>query len=143
MSAQPYPTRVTRRFMTLESGTWGVLSTTNTAFVSPLLLAHGARPHAFGSYNSAVNPFGPSLRGIEFARDQLDRAAIVARTNLAQRASATLAAERLGVDAADTVVAGDSIWDLLAAHRAHALGVGLLSGEYGRAELAVAGLSRL
>lgn len=101
MSAQPYSTRVTRRFMTLESGAWGVLSTTNTAFVSPLLLAHGANPLAFGYYNSAMNPFRLSPRGIECARDQLDRAAIVARTN------ATLAAERPCVDTADTVAAGD------------------------------------
>ena len=49
------------------------------------------------------------------------------------------AAERLGVDAADAVVVGDSVWDLLAARRARALGVGLLSGGYGRAELEVAG----
>ena len=41
----------------------------------------------------------------------------------------------LGVDAADTVVVGDSVWDLLAARRARALGVGLLSGGYGREEL--------
>jgi len=41
------------------------------------------------------------------------------------------AAERLGVDIADTVVVGDSVWDLLAARRARALGVGLLSGGYG------------
>ncbi|HEX5165289.1 MAG TPA: HAD-IA family hydrolase, partial [Thermomicrobiales bacterium] len=49
------------------------------------------------------------------------------------------AADRLGVAAADTVVVGDSVWDLLAARRARALGVGLLSGGYGRAELEVAG----
>jgi len=41
----------------------------------------------------------------------------------------------LGVDPADTVVVGDSVWDLLAARRARALGVGLLSGGYGREEL--------
>ena len=34
------------------------------------------------------------------------------------------AAERLGADMADAVVVGDSIWDLLAARRARALGVG-------------------
>src|SRR4029450_5075053 len=42
------------------------------------------------------------------------------------------AAERLGADMADAVVVGDSIWDLLAARRARALGVGLLSGRSGR-----------
>jgi HAD superfamily hydrolase (TIGR01509 family) len=45
------------------------------------------------------------------------------------------AAARLGVDARATVVIGDSIWDLLAASRAGALGVGLLCGGYGRDEL--------
>jgi phosphoglycolate phosphatase-like HAD superfamily hydrolase len=49
------------------------------------------------------------------------------------------AADRLGVDIANSIVVGDSVWDLLAARRARALGVGLLSGGYGRAELEVAG----
>jgi HAD superfamily hydrolase (TIGR01509 family) len=40
------------------------------------------------------------------------------------------AAERLGVSIEHSVVVGDSIWDLLAARRARALGVGLLSGEF-------------
>ena len=38
------------------------------------------------------------------------------------------AAERLGVTISDSVVVGDSVWDLLAARRARALSVGLLSG---------------
>ena len=54
-----------------------------------------------------------------------------------------VAAERLGVDVADTVVVGDSVWDLLAARRARALGVGLLSGGYGREELERAGAYRV
>ena len=45
------------------------------------------------------------------------------------------AAERLGVDITTACVVGDSIWDMLAARRAHALGIGLLSGGYGREEL--------
>jgi HAD superfamily hydrolase (TIGR01549 family) len=49
------------------------------------------------------------------------------------------AADRLGVDIANSIVVGDSVWDLLATRRARALGVGLLSGGYGRAELEVAG----
>jgi HAD superfamily hydrolase (TIGR01549 family) len=53
------------------------------------------------------------------------------------------AADRLGADVADTVVVGDSIWDLLAARRARALGVGLLSGGYGREELERAGAYRV
>jgi HAD superfamily hydrolase (TIGR01509 family) len=53
------------------------------------------------------------------------------------------AAERLGADVTDAVVVGDSIWDLLAARRARALGVGLLSGGYGREELERAGAYRV
>ena len=53
------------------------------------------------------------------------------------------AAEKLGVDITNSVVIGDSIWDLLAARRARALGVGLLSGGYGREELERAGAYRV
>jgi HAD superfamily hydrolase (TIGR01549 family) len=53
------------------------------------------------------------------------------------------AAEQLGVDIADSVVVGDSVWDLLAARRARALGVGLLSGGYGKDELEGAGAYRV
>ena len=53
------------------------------------------------------------------------------------------AAEKLGVACSDSVVVGDSIWDLLAARRARALGVGMLSGGYGREELERAGAYRV
>jgi phosphoglycolate phosphatase-like HAD superfamily hydrolase len=53
------------------------------------------------------------------------------------------AAERLGVDIGASVVVGDSVWDLLAAQRARALGVGLLSGGYGQDELERAGAYRV
>jgi HAD superfamily hydrolase (TIGR01509 family) len=53
------------------------------------------------------------------------------------------AAERLGADVGDSVVVGDSVWDLLAARRARALGIGLLSGGYGREELERAGAYRV
>jgi HAD superfamily hydrolase (TIGR01549 family) len=53
------------------------------------------------------------------------------------------AAERLGVQIGDSVVVGDSVWDLLAARRARALGVGLLSGGYGQDELERAGAYRV
>ena len=53
------------------------------------------------------------------------------------------AAEQLGVDIRDAYVVGDSIWDLLAAQRARALGIGLLSGGYGRDELREAGAYRV
>ncbi len=53
------------------------------------------------------------------------------------------AAERLGVDIRDSTVLGDSVWDLLAARRARALGVGFLSGGYGREELIYSGAYRV
>jgi len=43
----------------------------------------------------------------------------------------------------DSVVVGDSVWDLLAARRARALGIGLLSGGYGKEELQQAGAYRV
>ena len=53
------------------------------------------------------------------------------------------AAEHLGIDITDSVVVGDSVWDLLAARRARALGVGVLSGGYGTDELERAGAYRV
>ncbi|HEY0790112.1 MAG TPA: HAD hydrolase-like protein, partial [Chthoniobacterales bacterium] len=53
------------------------------------------------------------------------------------------AANRLGVNIEHCVVIGDAIWDMLAARRARALGVGLLSGGYGEEELARAGAIRV
>jgi HAD superfamily hydrolase (TIGR01549 family) len=53
------------------------------------------------------------------------------------------AADRLGVSIDSAVVVGDSVWDLLAACRARALGVGLLSGGYGQDELERAGAYRV
>ncbi len=53
------------------------------------------------------------------------------------------AAARLRVEIRASVVVGDSVWDLLAARRASALGVGLLSGGYGQDELERAGAYRV
>ena len=52
------------------------------------------------------------------------------------------AAEALGRPITDSFVIGDSVWDMLAAQRAHALGIGVLSGGYGREELETAGAYR-
>lgn len=38
---------------------------------------------------------------------------------------------------------GDSVWDLLAAQQARSLGIGVLSGGYGRGELERAGAYRV
>jgi HAD superfamily hydrolase (TIGR01549 family) len=53
------------------------------------------------------------------------------------------AANALGAAISDSVVVGDSVWDLLAARRARALGIGLLSGGYGQDELERAGAYRV
>jgi HAD superfamily hydrolase (TIGR01549 family) len=53
------------------------------------------------------------------------------------------AANALGIAAETCVVVGDSVWDLLAARRARSLGIGLLSGGYGREELERAGAYRV
>ncbi|WP_181703293.1 HAD family hydrolase [Chthonobacter albigriseus] len=53
------------------------------------------------------------------------------------------AAERLGVRIETAIVVGDSIWDMLAAQRCRALGVGLLCGGYGSDELERAGAYRV
>jgi HAD superfamily hydrolase (TIGR01549 family) len=53
------------------------------------------------------------------------------------------AAERLGVDIQQSLVIGDSVWDMLAALRARALGIGLLCGGYGLAELQQSGAFRV
>jgi HAD superfamily hydrolase (TIGR01509 family) len=53
------------------------------------------------------------------------------------------AAHRINVPIEHCYVVGDSIWDLLAAQRARALGIGLLSGGYGEDELDRAGAYRV
>jgi HAD superfamily hydrolase (TIGR01509 family) len=53
------------------------------------------------------------------------------------------AAKRLGVALENSIVVGDSVWDLLAARRARALSIGLLSGGYGEEELERAGAFRV
>ncbi len=53
------------------------------------------------------------------------------------------AAARLGAPIEHSVVVGDAIWDMLAARRCRALGVGLLSGGYGEDELIRGGAARV
>ena len=53
------------------------------------------------------------------------------------------AAERLGIAIETASVVGDSVWDMLAARRAWALGIGVLSGGYGQEELERAGAYRV
>jgi HAD superfamily hydrolase (TIGR01509 family) len=53
------------------------------------------------------------------------------------------AAALLDADPRQAIVVGDSVWDLLAARRAASLGIGLLSGGYGREELERGGAYRV
>ena len=53
------------------------------------------------------------------------------------------AGKRLKVPMSRCVIVGDSVWDMLAARRAFALSVGLLSGGYGQEELERAGAYRV
>jgi HAD superfamily hydrolase (TIGR01549 family) len=53
------------------------------------------------------------------------------------------AARRLGTTTRGSYVIGDSIWDMFAALRCGALGIGFLSGGYGRDELERAGAMRV
>ena len=57
--------------------------------------------------------------------------------------SFVIAAQRLGVSGPDSIVIGDSPWDLLAAQRMKALSVGLLCGGYAESELERAGAYRV
>jgi HAD superfamily hydrolase (TIGR01509 family) len=90
-----------------------------------------------------IESAGPTLTLLEVPKD----VPIVTRDQVAHaKPNPDLfieAARRLGVDAMDAVVVGDSVWDLLAARRARMLGVGLLSGGYGPDELERAGAYRV
>jgi HAD superfamily hydrolase (TIGR01509 family) len=105
-------------------------------------LSHAAVPWAIATSGrlAAAQP--------AFALLELPADAVVVTRDLVERAKPdpdlfVTAARRLDVDVAAAVVVGDSVWDLLAAHRARALGVGLLSGGYGQEELERAGAYRV
>lgn len=53
------------------------------------------------------------------------------------------AAQELGVELGDSIIVGDAVWDMLSSRRAGALGVGVLTGGYGRQELVAAGAYRV
>ena len=97
----------------------------------------------------AIATSGPE----RYARLSLDLLGVPAQTPLVTRDQVRYAkpdpdlflaaAARIGADISDSVVVGDSVWDLLAARRARALGIGLLSGGYGREELVYSGAYRV
>ena len=86
--------------------------------------------------SSAIEMFGLPADVPIVTRDLVERAKPDPHLFLA-------AAKLLGVEPAHSFVVGDSVWDLLAAQRAGALGIGLLSGGYGREELERAGAYRV
>jgi HAD superfamily hydrolase (TIGR01509 family) len=106
-------------------------------------LTRNAIPWAIAtSGNMDVAKYNLELLGIEpqaipiITRDDVKRAKPDPDLFLA-------AADRLHVDINFAVIVGDSIWDMLAARRAHGLGVGVLSGGYGQDELERAGAIRV
>jgi HAD superfamily hydrolase (TIGR01549 family) len=109
------------------------------------LLAHLAKervPHAIATsgYREGANPtlqiLGVSPDVPIITRDQVRHAKPDPDLFIA-------AADALKAPIEHAMVVGDSIWDLLAARRAGALGIGLLSGGYGADELQSAGAYRV
>ncbi len=105
------------------------------------LREHGV-PHAIATSGK--------IESARYALDALDvpRETIVITRDMVQRAKPDpdlflKAAESVGVDITHAFVVGDSVWDLLAARRARAMGIGLLSGGYGADELESAGAYRV
>jgi len=105
-------------------------------------LAETGVPHAIAT-SGRIESAGPTLKALGVGpdvpvvtRDQVVHAKPDPDLFLA-------ATDRVGVPIEHSVVVGDSIWDLLAARRARALGVGLMSGGYGQEELERAGAYRV
>ena len=95
---------------------------------------------AYRALSASVQP----LPGARELLDYLTAQGIpwaIATSGRMETAGHNLAA--LGVDIRNSLVLGDSIWDMIAAQRARGLGVGLLSGGYGEEELARAGAFRV
>jgi HAD superfamily hydrolase (TIGR01549 family) len=89
-----------------------------------------------GSAKPVLDQLGVSSKVPVITRDKVARAKPDPDLFLA-------AADALGVSITASVVVGDSVWDLLAAKRARALSIGLLSGGYGQDELERAGAYRV
>ena len=100
-------------------------------------------PWAIGTSGRMVTA-EPNVRSLGFSIDDI---ALVTRDQVSYaKPDPDLfveAARRLGTTTQGSYVIGDSIWDMLAAARCGALGIGLLSGGYGREELMDAGALRV
>jgi HAD superfamily hydrolase (TIGR01509 family) len=99
----------------------------------PFAIATSGRPEGArsGVERLAIGPGVPVITRQEVQRAKPDPDLFLA------------AAERLNVPIGRAMVVGDSVWDLLAARRAGCLGVGLLSGGYGKEELEQVGAYRV
>jgi HAD superfamily hydrolase (TIGR01509 family) len=104
--------------------------------------------------NRAKVPYAIATSGrLEGARAALERLGVgseipVITRQQVQRAKPDpdlflAAAQQLKIPIARAMVVGDSVWDLLAARRAGCLGIGLLSGGYGKEELEQVGAYRV
>jgi HAD superfamily hydrolase (TIGR01509 family) len=104
--------------------------------------------------NRAKVPYAIATSGrLEGARSALERLGVgleipVITRQQVQRAKPDpdlflAAAQQLNIPIARAMVVGDSVWDLLAARRAGCLGIGLLSGGYGKEELEQVGAYRV
>jgi HAD superfamily hydrolase (TIGR01509 family) len=105
-------------------------------------LAKNGVPHAIAT-SGRMETAGPILKLLD-----LDATVPIVTRDLVRYAKPNpdlflAAAERLHQPITNCVVVGDSIWDLLAAKRARALSVGLLSGGYGEEELEKCGAYRV
>ena len=113
----------------------------------------GARNYLRTSRNPACPGRLPRARGSTSARPTMEALEIPSHVPIITRDQVEhakpdpdlflVAAEKLGVPIDESVVVGDSVWDLLAARRARAIGVGLMSGGYGEEELERAGAYRV
>ncbi len=110
------------------------LLTTLTANGIPWAIATSGRIETAGP---VIEKLGVDMTGVPVVtRDQVKYAKPDPDLFLA-------AAHRLGAPIEHSVVVGDAIWDMLAARRCRALGVGLLSGGYGEDELIRGGAARV
>lgn len=105
-------------------------------------LAEAGVPHAIAT-SGRIETAGPALEMLGVGPNFPVIARDVVRYAKPNPDLFLAAAERLGVPVHESVVVGDSVWDLLAAQRARALSIGLLSGGYGQEELEKAGAYRV
>jgi HAD superfamily hydrolase (TIGR01549 family) len=99
-------------------------------------------PHAIAT-SGRIESAAPSLAMLEVSDDVVVITRDQVRYAKPDPDLFIAAADRLGVSIHDSIVVGDSVWDLLAARRARAIGVGVLSGGYGQEELERAGAYRV